>query len=175
MNTVRDGLVLFGVLFVNSGTAREAVTWDSYGGHSYRLSTLVGTWHEAEAEAVADGGHLVTVNDAAENDWLWATYCTGTYPWLWLGFTDVAVEGDWQWVNGEAVTYTKWNNGEPNDFPPGEDYALIYATPGSNGKWVDADPSGSGGGPARGIIEVPEPATFCLLVVGSIAMLRRRR
>jgi len=43
---------------------------------------------------------------------------------LWIGFTDQASEGTWEWISGEAVTYTNWASGEPND-ANGEDYAVM--------------------------------------------------
>jgi len=43
---------------------------------------------------------------------------------LWIGFTDQASEGTWEWISGEAVTYTNWASGEPKD-ANGEDYAVM--------------------------------------------------
>lgn len=110
-------------------------------GHAYLLSSGSQSWLAAENEAVARGGHLVTINDAAENEWLAATFGDSR----WIGFTDEASEGNWVWVSGEPVTYTSWNSGEPNN-SGNEDYGMIY----SNGKWNDAPLSSS----MQGIIEV---------------------
>lgn len=42
----------------------------TYGGHSYLLTDNAGSSPQAEAQAQTLGGHLTTINDAAENDWL---------------------------------------------------------------------------------------------------------
>ena len=47
-------------------------------GHDYVYVEDGMSWADAEAHAVSLGGHLVTINNAAENDWLVATFGTGT-------------------------------------------------------------------------------------------------
>ena len=42
-------------------------------GHAYYLLTT-NTWTQSENEAIALGGHLVTINDDAENDWVYDTF-----------------------------------------------------------------------------------------------------
>ena len=42
-------------------------------GHIYYLLTPA-TWTQSENEAIALGGHLVTINDDAENDWVYDTF-----------------------------------------------------------------------------------------------------
>jgi hypothetical protein len=39
-------------------------------GHQYTLTEIPSSWSDAENEAVAAGGHLVTINNAAEQAWL---------------------------------------------------------------------------------------------------------
>jgi len=90
----------------------------TYNGKFYLLSNA-GTWTQAQAQAVSLGGNLVTVNDAAENEFLVNTF--GGTERLWIGLTDEVTEGTFKWANGEAVTYTNWNPGEPNNFN-NEDY-----------------------------------------------------
>src|SRR5690348_16727520 len=111
--------------------------------HSYFLLTS-SPWTEAEAAAVSLGGHLVTVNDAAENDWLLATFSNfgGQSRALWTGLADTAQEGVFTWSSGEPVTYTNWETGQPDDgggIYPHEDYVLIWPSPGprSPGYWND--------------------------------------
>ena len=50
---------------------------------------------------------------------------------------DEAEEGKWKWVTGEELSYTNWNEGEPNNennYGNGENYAELV---GSTGKWND--------------------------------------
>ncbi len=94
------------------------------------------------------GGNLVTINDAAENQFLVNAF--GGSELFWIGLNDVAQEGVFKWINGEPVTYTNWNSGEPNNYG-NEDY--VHFNWGSSGRWNDIPNSGYGG-LHRGIIEV---------------------
>ena len=103
----------------------------SYNGHIYRVTKGVMTWHGADSLAKQHGGYLVTVNDAAENQFL-TNNCSFLSSEQWIGYTDKANEGTWLWANGDPATYTNWDRGEPND-SGGEDCAIIFAW----GTWND--------------------------------------
>jgi hypothetical protein len=122
---------------------------------NHYMQTEPMAWADAEAYAVSLGGHLVTINDQAEQDWLEATF---DQPELWIGFSDLALEGTWVWSSGEPVTYTNWSSGEPNDNEGSEDAAVmnwLHAEwPGPDPQplgWNDLPPSGLLGA----VIEVP--------------------
>src|SRR5258705_5964080 len=94
--------------------------------HPYYLLSA-NTWTASEAEARGLGGHLVTINDAAENQWVLDTFfpLTGVpYASLWIRLNDSANEGQFVWANGEPVTFTYWYPGEPNNLA-GQGYASI--------------------------------------------------
>jgi hypothetical protein len=114
-------------------TATEVLSPSVVRGNS--LYTIVDgpSWTEAEANAVVLGGHLVSVQDAEENLFMGSIIlATGTESvTYWIGLTDSALEGAWEWSSGESLTYTNWSPGEPNDFDEvggSEDYAALYAT-----------------------------------------------
>jgi hypothetical protein len=113
-------------------------------GHAYYL-LAENTWPESEAEAVRLGGHLVTINDAAENTWIVNTFC-GPNPGFHIGLTDQGEEGVWVWTSGDPVTYTNWNAGEPNNGHPDgwaaypyENFAAMYGESSGSpvGTWND--------------------------------------
>ncbi len=113
-------------------------------GHTYHLirddDGISGvSWTDAEAEAIDLGGHLVTINDAAENAWILSAFPGGGANdfYVWIGLNDVASEGTFVWSSGEPVTYTNWFTGEPNDFNGIEDYVHIYNFPSTNYRWND--------------------------------------
>jgi hypothetical protein len=95
-------------------------------GHTYHL-LAGGSWTAAEAAAVALGGHLATVDDQAEHDWILAQWHNwqGLDRDLWIGLTDQAVEGNFVWIDGTPVGYTNWDLNEPNDGAGGEDYTAM--------------------------------------------------
>ena len=84
-----------------------------WSGHAYYLLDTA-TWSASESEAVSLGGHLATINDQSEHDWVWNTFSTHFDPAqrinLWVGYTDStdfgASEGNWKWVSGESSNYT---------------------------------------------------------------------
>jgi hypothetical protein len=129
--------------------------------HTYYLLTPDQTWTEAAAEANSLGGHLVTINDQAEQDWVWATFGVPYSRWLWIGLNDVNQEGTFEWSNCEPVSYTNWTPGEPNDYPPGEDYGEMDANWG--GRWNDLT---NDGWKYRhyGVVEIGP--SFCVRTVG---------
>jgi hypothetical protein len=160
--------VAFGLALPGLG---HAYTWYSYGGHNYALTTGVLSWDAVEAEAVAQGGHLATVNDAAEQSWLFTTF--GQHPY-WIGFTDQAVEGTWVWTSGDPVTYTNWDLNEP-DNSNDEDYAVMnwHSTDSGWNDWRE-------GNHLTGIIEVasqvvPLPPSAWLLGSSLLALVGWRR
>ena len=108
---------------------------------------------EAEANANKLGGHLVTINDAEENQWLVDQYygdgkLSDKVPHLLIGFSDKEEEGIWNWQSGQDPTYTNWRSGEPDGtstYKAGENYSLFWIHDNYNtdpGQWGDIDNKG---------------------------------
>ncbi len=57
---------------------------------------------------------------------------------MYLGASDKTKEGDWTWVDGSKFRYTRWLEGQPNDYGGTEDYLATY----EGGDWVDVDHDG---------------------------------
>ena len=72
-------------------------------------------WWAASSSATSNGGHLAVINSQGENDFVKNAIVTSH---AWIGFTDVGSEGNFEWVNGDAVNYIRWASGEPNDGSP---------------------------------------------------------
>lgn len=123
-------------------------------GHLY-VATGPLAWRDAELQAVAWGGHLVTLTDAAEETWVRETF--GKLEYFWIGLNDIAVEGTFVWASGEPVAYTNWCVGEPNNFND-EDAAIInwaHAPLQFGDCWNDLNPAAQ----LRGIVELSTPGS----------------
>ncbi len=120
-------------------------------GNQYYLLSLASVGN-ANNKAIALGGHLATVANAAENEWIRANVANfgGTAREVWLGLGDVAVEGNFQWVNGEPLSYTNWAPGEPNNYFE-EDYVEMYPTIGT---WNDVNSYGGSNNFAVAEVEI---------------------
>ena len=147
----------------------------------------------SEAGAVALGGHLVAINDAAENDWVVSTFMdmlnAGSPGLIGIGLNDLAVEGSYVWTNGEPATYFNWDpyahpglgpqpDGELDDLVG---ITLSYLTPGT---WHDFYATGSLVPPsyvysvAEVVVPEIDPAgmgSVLAIVTGALGLLERRR
>jgi Ca2+-binding RTX toxin-like protein len=123
----------------------------NYNGSQYLLTNFFGTWEDAQAQALSFGGNLVTINTAAEQNFLVSAF--GGTEELWIGFTDKVTEGQFKWASNEISTYINWFPGQPDNggTPPGEDYVVMNF--GAAGKWNDYPNNLS---PFRGIIEIKQ-------------------
>ncbi len=160
-----------------AATSSQAVTvidTATFGGHTYSLLSA-DNWLASEAFAVSNGAHLVAVNDAAENNFLISTW--GANNTLWIGLQRTAPGAStFAWSNGQALTYTSWAAGEPNNLGGDEDFVHTY----SNGQWNDLANVSSYVGPQFGVMEVaavPEPETYAMLLagLGLMGVVARRR
>ena len=118
-------------------------------GHYYLYVPSIGiTWSSARTAADASTyyglkGYLATILSADEAK-LIGEQASGTG---WIGGSDQETEGVWKWVTGPetgtVMSYTFWNNGEPNQ-QGDEDYAHITQPGvGIRGSWNDLSNTGS--------------------------------
>ena len=140
-------------------------------GHYYYL---VGsnTWTGSEAWAEAMGGHLATIRNAAENQWVYDTFSGLVQRGLWIGFYDPSKDdnglphaSNFVWVSGEPVTYTDWGPASGCPYPEPNDGAhsgtheyytgILWPATTRAGYWNDVPNDGYDGAYAtNGVVEV---------------------
>lgn len=175
-----------------SAASAAPVQWTvAEGGNDHWYEIVTGTTYSVWADAVSDAstrtfhdlqGYLATITSEAEQTFLNGLYNGGNGP-LWLGGSDEAVEGTWEWVTEPggpiAFSYTNWANGEPNNYYGIEDHIHGWW---SGSAWNDIyDGAGNYGFVVEyseySVPTVPVPATLPLLAAGlaGLAALRRRK
>ncbi len=96
-------------------------------------------WQDATVEAelfFGPGSTLATIHSAAENAAILAQLSGGGFgSQVWIGLSDDAVEGDFQWQDGSAFDYDNWAAGQPDD-SGGQDFVAMNV---ADGTWVDLD------------------------------------
>ncbi len=128
-----------------------AVDFFTYQGHSYFRTTSPLNFTDASKLASDLGGYLVSINSAAEQQFVKDTFSRPNEI-SYIGFSDSAIEGTFRWQSNEPVTFTNWNLGEPNDWQANEDATAMDST----GKWNDVAMSTS----LRAVVEIPQLMSY---------------
>ncbi|AEV33754.1 HYR domain-containing protein [Owenweeksia hongkongensis DSM 17368] len=112
----------------NCGVAPDSIpgfsTLGTHNGKIYYVSNIAFTPQNAYADALANGGYVVTVNNAAENTFLAQGIANRSLFEAWIGYDDSEVEGTFVWQNGEVSGYSNWDAGNP-DNAGNEDYVEL--------------------------------------------------
>lgn len=98
-----------------------------FNGHHYILvNSDSATWWDANDLCESQGGHLVTINSAREQDFvekMIAHYGNKNNYWTG-GYKDD--DDIWCWVTDENFVFTCWAPEEPNNFRNQENFLAIY-------------------------------------------------
>jgi hypothetical protein len=126
--------------------ALDAPMQNPNNGHFYQVFSEQLSWTDAKAAAESQlwqgtPGHLVTLQDQAELDWIIQNVAPGR-PWIGLSQnlsspTYSEPDGGYEWVTGEPFTFSNWAVGEPSDTSAvggSEEFVEMFAS----GAWNDA-------------------------------------
>ncbi|MCP4351694.1 MAG: hypothetical protein GY795_40020, partial [Desulfobacterales bacterium] len=134
-------------LLINPGSGNtQPVHTAQFNGHSYELfiDTNI-TWHQAKAIAEDMGGYLATITSAEEQQFIENLLIssgapTGAY---WFGLVETGTEGIYTWDNGESLSYTNWDNNQPDNYQGADSGQILWTvepeahTFNRRGKWDD--------------------------------------
>ena len=170
--------------------------FDPANGRQYYLLDK-STWSAAESQAVAMGGHLATIRNQSENDFVFNTFShfAGEPRDLWIGLSDAGHEGTFTWSSGLPLTFSNFqinqpDNGAGDPTSGAENYVHMNTQRGArphvtgwiDGKWndfQDVDSYTYFGGIATqtidGVVETPEPGAISLVAIGVMLVSRRTR
>ena len=90
----------------SSGMSILHTTVNPANNNTYHLLTA-SSWEDAASYARSLGGFLVTVDDEAENTWLFDTFAgwDNQSRHLWIGLSDANEEGEYRWHDGTPFLY----------------------------------------------------------------------
>lgn len=89
-----------------------------FNGWWYRVYFEQMDWRRSKRECERLGGQLAIIPD----EQTWNFVKTLTKQRVWLGATDEDQEGEWKWIDGTPLSFTAWDDGEPNNVNKKEHY-----------------------------------------------------
>ncbi|XP_077993134.1 macrophage mannose receptor 1-like [Glandiceps talaboti] len=90
--------------------------WYSQSYSCYRFVSDSASWSTAESQCKSYGGSLIAINDNIEQSFVSSKLAAFTgSSWYWIGLTDLSQAGQFTWSDGDPVTYTNWDAGQPDN------------------------------------------------------------
>ncbi|MBX3020085.1 MAG: hypothetical protein KF799_00285 [Bdellovibrionales bacterium] len=99
-----------------------------YNGHCYVVIATTGNFAYANNRCIAEGGYLAKITTAAENTFV-KNLSNGA---VYIGATDTAIEGLFQWRDASVLSYTNWQAGKPDNANNSDCVEML-----SSGQWAD--------------------------------------
>ncbi len=109
----------------------------TYNGNTYEYYDVSMPWSQANEFCEKQGGHLVTISSAEENELVYNIAKNYDKSYCWLGATDYSSEGKWYWAKSENITYKNWTSIQPDNGEGIEHFMVMYITGDNLKKWND--------------------------------------
>ena len=112
--------------------------WKQHGDSCYKFVVKKATWSEAIRSCAGMNSYLAEVNDASEHDLIASIMVENGESKLWLGGSDLEVEGKFVWVHsGRPVAegFAAWDKGRP--WKVNYHYNCLYVREFMGFKWLD--------------------------------------
>ena len=120
----------FAVMLMAETTEIDEIKKYNYKNNTYAIIDVGITWSEAKAYCENLGGHLVSISDSDEQNFINTTILPiGTKNMYWAGGYRNNTSDNWQWVTDENFEYSNWSLGEPNSND--EHYIHMYRETGT--------------------------------------------
>ncbi|CAB3985649.1 Hypothetical predicted protein, partial [Paramuricea clavata] len=103
----------------NVTTAKPEVVcdlgWKPFRKSCYKTSDVKRQWLAAKRDCGDLGGHLLKIDDQAEQSYFYKQIWNLWHSRFWIGLNDPRGNGTWKWESdSSSPQYTNWNAGEPN-------------------------------------------------------------
>ena len=95
--------------------ARCPTGWLCFNNSCFKEFMTSVTWKDAQQDCESLYSNLMSIHSAAESDFTLGQVRSADTNKFWIGFTDRANEGSFEWVDGSDVTYANWIKGQPDD------------------------------------------------------------
>ena len=105
--------------------ARCPTGWLCFNNSFFKEFMTAVTWNDAQQVCESLNSNLTSIHSAAESDFILGQVRSADTNEFWIGFTDRANEGSFEWVDGSDVTYTNWIEGQPDDFQSNQDCSIF--------------------------------------------------
>ena len=110
--------------------AGDAVQWrveDGGNGHWYQSISAAGkSWLSCSQESSSSGGHLATISNTAENDFVRSLTSNVAY---WIGAkrdgNPCSSNAGWCWVTNESFEFSSWAASQPDCWASGQLYVAV--------------------------------------------------
>jgi hypothetical protein len=113
----------------------KCVETPASGGGRYAFCFEARTYADAETDCVTQGGSLARIPSQTAHDEIRDGAFAVLAADFWIGLTDRAEEGTFVWTDGSPLTFSAWNDGEPNNWGDGED--CVHLGVWAGGRWND--------------------------------------
>uniref|UniRef100_A0A672FLE1 C-type lectin domain-containing protein n=1 Tax=Salarias fasciatus TaxID=181472 RepID=A0A672FLE1_SALFA len=84
--------------------------WKQFKVSCYFISDQRGSWDEGREDCKQRGADLVVIEGSEEMNFLAKKKDS------WIGLNDREQEGTWKWVNGAPLTFTFWDDNQPDNW-----------------------------------------------------------